>query len=65
MKLIILDGYSINPGDLSWAPIEAIATFHSYDRSRQDEIVSRIGDSDGFLSATVKSAERRWRPVLT
>ena len=49
MKLIILDGYSINPGDLSWAPIEAIATFHSYDRSRQDENVSRIGDSDGFF----------------
>lgn len=49
MKLIILDGYSINPGDLSWAPLEAIGPFHSFDRSEEDEIITHIGDSDGFF----------------
>lgn len=49
MKLVILDGYSINPGDLSWSPIEAIADFRSFDRSRPEEVAARIGDSDGFF----------------
>ena len=49
MKLTILDAYSINPGDLSWAPIEALSTFCTYDRSFPEEIVNRISDCDGFF----------------
>lgn len=49
MKLTILDAYSINPGDLSWAPIEALGTFCTYDRSFPEEIVNRISDCDGFF----------------
>lgn len=49
MKSIILDGYSINPGDLSWAPIEKIGDFYNYDRSEDDQIITRIGDNDGIF----------------
>lgn len=54
MKLTILDAYSINPGDLSWAPIEAIGSFTAYDRTAEDEIISHIGDCEGFFVSKCK-----------
>lgn len=53
MKLVILDASSINPGDLTWAPIEHICDFHSYDRTSADEVIDHIGDSDGFFVSKV------------
>ena len=47
MKLIILDAYSINPGDLSWAPIEALGDFHTFDRTANEDIVSRSQEPGG------------------
>jgi len=44
MKLVILDALSINPGDLSWAPLEAICDFQSYDRTGPEEILEHIDD---------------------
>ena len=49
MKLVILDAFSINPGDLSWKPIEDIGEFLCYDRTSPEDIVVRIGDCDGFF----------------
>ena len=49
MKIVVLDGFSINPGDLSWAPLEVIGPFHSFSRTDEDEIIKHIGDSDGFF----------------
>jgi len=54
MKLAILDAYSINPGDLSWAPIEAMGSFITYDRTDDDEIIPRIKDCDGFFVSKCK-----------
>ena len=48
-KIIVLDGYTENPGDLSWAPLEALGELTVYDRTPLgdvDEIVKRIGDAD-------------------
>jgi len=53
MKLVILDASSINPGDLSWAPLEAICDFKSYDRTGPEEILDHIGDCDGFFVSKV------------
>lgn len=52
MKLVILDGYAENPGDLSWAGLEALGQLTVYDRTPfdQDEIISRIGDADLVLT---------------
>ncbi len=48
MKIVILDSYTENPGDLSWAPIEALGEVTMYDRTPFDEaeIISRIGDAE-------------------
>ncbi|MBR0044221.1 MAG: D-2-hydroxyacid dehydrogenase [Synergistaceae bacterium] len=49
MKIVILDGYTENPGDLSWKGIEAFGELKVYDRTPLDddaEIIKRIGDAD-------------------
>lgn len=47
-KIVILDGYVENPGDLSWAGIEALGDVTLYERcpNDEDEIIKRIGDAD-------------------
>lgn len=45
MKIVILDGYTENPGDLSWGGIEALGDLIVYDRTPSDQIVERIGDA--------------------
>lgn len=49
MKIVILDGYVENPGDLSWGPIEELGDVTLYDRTSYVEsplIAERIGDAD-------------------
>lgn len=49
MKIVILDGYTENPGDLSWEGFERIGDLKVYDRSPLDdelEIIERIADAD-------------------
>lgn len=48
MKIVILDGYTLNPGDLSWEKLEELGECHVYDRTPVDderEIIRRIGDA--------------------
>ena len=46
MKIVVLDGYTLNPGDLNWDGMKAIADFTCYDRTAASEIVERIGDAE-------------------
>ena len=49
MKIVVLDGYTENPGDLSWAPLEALGELTVYDRTSYVEapiIAERIGDAE-------------------
>ena len=48
MKIVVLDGYTENPGDLSWADIARHGELTVYDRTPYDEeeIIRRIGDAD-------------------
>ncbi|MDO4517871.1 MAG: D-2-hydroxyacid dehydrogenase [Bacillota bacterium] len=47
MDIVILDGHTINPGDLSWSKIENMAdNFTVYGNTPQDQVMSRIGDSE-------------------
>jgi glycerate dehydrogenase len=43
MKIVILDGYTENPGDLSWAGFEALGELTVYERTPHDQIADRIG----------------------
>ena len=44
MKIVVLDGYTLNPGDLDWKGLEALGELTVYDRTDACDIVSRIGD---------------------
>jgi len=46
MKIVVLDGYTLNPGDLNWDRIAKLGNFKVYDRTAPDEIIERIGDSE-------------------
>lgn len=46
MKIVILDGYCANPGDLSWEPLKEFGELVVYPRTSADEVVSRIGDAE-------------------
>lgn len=47
MKIVLLDGEALNPGDLSWAPLEAIGELTVYPQGclDQEEVIRRIGDA--------------------
>ena len=49
MKIVVLDGYTENPGDLSWGELEKLGELTVYDRTSltdEEEIISRIGDAE-------------------
>lgn len=46
MKLVVLDGYTLNPGDLSWQPLETFGDLTVYDRTKPEQVVERIKDAD-------------------
>ena len=49
MKIVVLDGYALNPGDLSWEFLGQFGDYIVYDRTPADQIVSRIGDAQIVL----------------
>ena len=53
MKIVILDGYSANPGDLSWKPLEQIGALTVYDRTKPEETIERAKDAEIVLTNKV------------
>lgn len=49
MQIVILDGQTVNSGDLSWAPMEALGDLVVYPRSKPDEIVERAREAEAIL----------------
>ena len=50
MKIVILDGYTENPGDLSWSVFEELGEVTVYDRTEKSQIVERIGAAEAVLT---------------
>lgn len=46
MKIVVLDGYTLNPGDLTWKGLENIGQLTVYDRTPESKIIDRIGDAE-------------------
>ena len=54
MKIVILDGYALNPGDLSWDALKKFGTVSYYDRTPTEaEAIQRIGDAEIVLTNKV------------
>ena len=50
MKIVILDGYTENPGDLSWEGFEQLGDLTVYEHTKPEEIVARIGDAEMVIT---------------
>lgn len=52
MKIVVLDGYTLNPGDLDWESFKKMGDFVSHDRTPYDneKIVKRIGNAEIILT---------------
>ncbi len=58
MKIVVLDGYTLNPGDLSWKDLESLGECTVYDRTAPKDIVRRAGEAQIILTnKTVLSAD--------
>ena len=49
MKIVVLDGYALNPGDLSWECLTRFGDVTVYDRTPAELIIPRIGDAEIIL----------------
>jgi glycerate dehydrogenase len=50
MNIVILDGYTLNPGDLSWDGLEGAGTCTIYERTPEEDVVSRAQDAEILLT---------------
>ena len=58
MKIVVLDGYGLNPGDLSWNGLEALGELTVYDRTAPDELMERSSGAEVLITnKTVITAE--------
>jgi glycerate dehydrogenase len=53
MRIVVLDGHTLNPGDLSWAPLEALGPCVVYDRTQAAETVARAAPHEIVLTNKV------------
>lgn len=50
MKIVVLDGYALNPGDLSWEALRQFGSVNVYDRTPEDQIPIRARGADAILT---------------
>lgn len=50
MKIVVLDGHVVNPGDLSWSPLEALGDVQIHDRTTVEQIESRAKSAEAVLT---------------
>lgn len=53
MKIVVLDGYALNPGDLSWEEIGKLGDFKVYDRTPPELTLERAKDADAIFTNKV------------
>ena len=60
MKIVILDGYALNPGDLSYDCLRQFGKLTVYDRTAPEELISRAIDADALLTNKVVLGEKEF-----
>jgi len=58
MKIVVLDGYAENPGDLTWSALENLGNLMVYDRTEETKIVERINDAEIVIVNKTKIDKR-------
>lgn len=54
MKIVVLDGYTLNPGDLSWDALREIGECRIYERTAPADVIERADDAEIILTNKVK-----------
>ena len=49
IKLTILDGHAVNPGDLPWSFLDNFVNYTVYERTEPEQVIERIGNSDAIF----------------
>ena len=49
-SIVILDGFTLNPGDLDWAPVSSLGSLKIHDRTPQNQIIERSQDASCLLT---------------
>ena len=50
MKIVVLDGFTLNPGDLSWSELEALGDCTVYDRTAPEHLPARVREAEAVLT---------------
>ncbi|HDP89644.1 MAG TPA: D-2-hydroxyacid dehydrogenase, partial [Thioalkalivibrio sp.] len=50
MRIVVLDGFTLNPGDLSWDGLRALGEVRLFDRSAPDQVVARAEGAEIVLT---------------
>lgn len=50
MKIVVLDGFTLNPGDLKWDTLRELGDVSVFDRSTPDEVKARVKDAEIVLT---------------
>ena len=50
MKIVVLDGHGVNPGDISWKQIEQFGTLTVYPRTDKNDVLAHVGDAEIVLT---------------
>lgn len=53
MKIVVLDGYTLNPGDLSWDELKNLGDVTVYDRTSPEDVITRIDNATAILTNKV------------
>jgi glycerate dehydrogenase len=53
MRIVVLDGQTLNPGDLSWEPLKELGDCQVFERSALSEVVPRLREADAALTNKV------------
>lgn len=66
MKIVLLDGYASNPGDLSWRPMEEFGEFTAYERTAPADVAARAAEAEVIVTnkVTIGEAELANLPKL-
>ena len=66
MNIVVLDGFTMNPGDLSWDKLAELGSLKVYDRTSEDQVLERAKDAEAILTnkTVIDAASLRSLPKL-
>jgi len=64
MNIVILDAYSVNPGDIDWEPIRAFGSLTIYDHTPPEQIGERIANADAVFTNRARLGEEEFSKAL-